>query len=75
MASAQFHLIASAFAGTICLPEKPVPIQNILDLHRAGKGEAAIARELGVTRWVVRRVIRNPSSDHTGPIRRGATIE
>lgn len=66
MASAQFHLLASAFGGTITLPERAVPTQSILALHRAGKGEAAIARELGISRWVVRRVIRNGPAAHTG---------
>ena len=40
------------------VPERAIPAQNILDLHRTGKAEAAIARELSLTRSVVRWVIR-----------------
>jgi len=53
-----FHFLASMFVGLIEMAT-PIPVAMIKALGRQGKGERQIARELEMSRWVVRRVMQS----------------
>jgi hypothetical protein len=59
-ASAVFHLLTQLFQAENTVTVRTVPEDRIRQLHREGLRLSEIARQTGVSRWVVWRVLGPP---------------